>query len=128
MLDLRVSINLMAYSVYQQLGLGELKPTPMTLQLADRSIKYPKGIVEDLLVQVDKLIVLVDFIVLKMEEAPLKDTEHTIMLGRQFMAITKPIIHVQNGKLSMTILGETVQFKVFNSLPYPSISSHDVLY
>ena len=41
------------------------------------------------------------------------------------MATTKTIIDVQNGKLSMTVLGETVQFKVFDSLPYPSISSHD---
>ena len=47
LLDLGASINLLPYSVYEQLGLGELKPTPMTLQLADRSV-------EDVLVQVDK--------------------------------------------------------------------------
>ncbi|XP_031279109.1 uncharacterized protein LOC116137554 [Pistacia vera] len=68
MLDLGASINLMPYSIYQQLGMGELKPTTMTLQLIDRSVKYPRGIVEDILVQVYKLIVLVDFVVLDMEQ------------------------------------------------------------
>eukprot|EP00257_Ricinus_communis_P015625 XP_015573583.1 uncharacterized protein LOC107261125 [Ricinus communis] len=50
MLDLGASINLMPYSTYAQLGLEELKSTTMSLQLADRSIKYPRGIVEDLLI------------------------------------------------------------------------------
>ena len=54
MLDLGASINIMPYSVYLRLGLGKLKPIPMTLQLADKLLKHPKGIVEDLLVQVDK--------------------------------------------------------------------------
>ena len=80
---------------------------------------------EDLLVQVDKLIVPVDFVVLEMGGAPLQDKEHTIPLGRSFMATPKTIIDVQNGKLSMMVLGEIIQFKGFNSLPYPSISSHD---
>ena len=54
MLDLGASINIMPYSVYRRLGLGKLKSTQITLQFADGSIKHPKGIVEDLLVQVDK--------------------------------------------------------------------------
>ena len=58
LLDLGASINLLPYSVYKQLGLGELKPTASTLSLADKSIKIPKGTVEDVLVQVDKLILL----------------------------------------------------------------------
>ena len=49
-LDLGASVNLLPYSVYKQLGLGELKPTSITLSLADRSIKIPKGIVEDVLI------------------------------------------------------------------------------
>ena len=47
-------MNLMSYSVYKQLGLGELKPSNITLSLADRSVKIPKGIVEDVLVKIDK--------------------------------------------------------------------------
>ncbi|XP_015384897.1 uncharacterized protein LOC107176625 [Citrus sinensis] len=64
--DLGASINLMPFSVFKKLGLGEPKATTVTLQLADRSIKYPRGIVEDVLVKVDKFIFPADFIVLDM--------------------------------------------------------------
>ena len=53
-MDLGASVNLFPYSVYVKLGLGELEPNNITLQLADRSVKIPKGIVNDVLVQVDK--------------------------------------------------------------------------
>nr|CAN69603.1 hypothetical protein VITISV_007659 [Vitis vinifera] len=64
LLDLGASVNLLPYSVYQQLGLGELKPTSVTLSLANRSMKIPRGMIEDVLVQVDKFYYLVDFVVL----------------------------------------------------------------
>jgi len=64
LLDLGASVNLLPYSVYLQLGLGELKPISMILQLADRSVKIPRGIVEDVLIKVDKFYFPVDFIVL----------------------------------------------------------------
>ena len=53
LLELGASVNLLSYSMYKQLGLGELKPTSITLSLADRSIKIPKGTIEDVLIQVD---------------------------------------------------------------------------
>ena len=49
-LDLGASVNLLPYSVYKKLGLGELKATSITLSLADRSVKIPRGIIEDILV------------------------------------------------------------------------------
>ena len=64
LLDLGASVNLLPYSVYNQLGLVELKPTNITLSLSDQSIKIPKGIVEDVLVKVDKFYYPVDFVVL----------------------------------------------------------------
>ena len=108
MLDLGVSINIMPYSVYLRLGLGKLKLNPMTLQLEDGSLKRLKSIVEDLLVQVDKFKVPMDFIVLEMKGAPLRQKEHMVLLGRLFMVTTKIVIDVQNGKLTMTVLVETV--------------------
>jgi hypothetical protein len=57
-------VNLLPYLVFQSLNLGELKPTSVTVLLADRYVKVPRGIVEDVLVQVDKFIYRVDFIVL----------------------------------------------------------------
>ena len=67
LLDFGVSVNLLPYSVYKQLGLGELKPTTITLSLANWSIKSPKWIVEDVLVKVDKIYYPVDFVVLDTE-------------------------------------------------------------
>ncbi|RVW74813.1 Pro-Pol polyprotein [Vitis vinifera] len=62
LLDLGASVNLLPYSVYKHLGLGGLKPTTMTLSLADRSVKIPRGVIEDVLVQVDKFYYPVDFV------------------------------------------------------------------
>ena len=64
LLDLGASVNLLPYSVYKQLGLGELNPTTITLSLAERSIKIPKGTVKDVLIQVDKFYYPEDFVVL----------------------------------------------------------------
>ena len=61
------SVNLLLYLVYKQLGLRELKPTTITLSLADRLVKIPKGIVEDVLVKVDKFYYPVDFVVLDID-------------------------------------------------------------
>ncbi|XP_058217293.1 uncharacterized protein LOC131328360 [Rhododendron vialii] len=56
LLDLGASVNLLPYSVYQELGLGEMKPTRVTLQLADRSVRVPRGVVEYVLVQIDQFV------------------------------------------------------------------------
>ena len=90
LLDLGVSVNLLPYSVYKQLGLGELKPTTITLSLADRSVKIPKGIVEDVLVKVDKFYYPVDFIVLDTEPVA-EGTNHVPIL-----ATSNSIINCRN--------------------------------
>ncbi|KAL6313359.1 hypothetical protein AAG906_001070 [Vitis piasezkii] len=67
LLDLGASVNLLPYSVYKQLGLRELKPTSITLSLVDSSIKIPRGVIEDVLVQTDKFYYPIDFIILDTE-------------------------------------------------------------
>ncbi|XP_010246522.1 PREDICTED: uncharacterized protein LOC104589783, partial [Nelumbo nucifera] len=89
--DLGASINLMPYSIFEKHGLQELTPTTITLQLADRSIKYPRGIVEDVLVRVGNFIIPTDFIVLDMEE----DRTMPLILGRPFLATGNALIDVQ---------------------------------
>ncbi|XP_021829832.1 uncharacterized protein LOC110770058 [Prunus avium] len=121
-LDLGASINVLPYSVYQELGLEGMKKTSMRLELADHSIKYPKGIVEDILVQVNTLILPADFVVMDMEDNPNGDHVDPILLGRPFMATADTIIKVKDSTLSMTVLGETVEFKMLNALSQPSIS------
>lgn len=86
MLNLGAGINWISYSIFKQLDLGELKSTRMCLQLVDRSIRYPKGIIEDILVKVGGLIIPVNFVVLDVEEVQTCGKEQTILLGRPFMA------------------------------------------
>ncbi|XP_073120421.1 uncharacterized protein [Henckelia pumila] len=104
--DLGASINLMPYSVFRKLSLGEPKSTRMSLQLADRSIKYPRGIIEDVLVKVDKFIFPVDFVVLDMEE----DLDMPLILGRPFLATGKTLIDVQKGELLLRVGEEKISF------------------
>jgi hypothetical protein len=94
LLDLGAGVNLLPYTVYETLGLGELKPTSITLQLADRSIKRPRGILEDVLVKVGEFILLADFIVLDMEESPMP-LPLPIILGRPFIRIVDTKICVK---------------------------------
>ena len=74
LLDLGASVNLLPYSMYKQLSLGELKPINITLSLADRSVKILKGIVEDVLVKVDNFYYPIDFVVLDTE--PTAESTH----------------------------------------------------
>ncbi|XP_020201932.1 uncharacterized protein LOC109787777 [Cajanus cajan] len=116
LLDLGASINLMPLSMLQRIGDVEVKPTRMTLQLADRSIKYPHGIVEDLLVKVDKFFFPVDFVVMDMEE----DSEVPLILGRPFMKTAKVIIDVDDGKLKVRVHGDEVNFNIFEAMKHPN--------
>ncbi|XP_058189383.1 uncharacterized protein LOC131306969 [Rhododendron vialii] len=102
LLDLGTSVNLLPFSVYQQLGLGEMKPTRVTLQLADRSIRVPKGMVEDVLVQVDQFVYPVDFVVLDTCPVPVAQSSVQIILGCPFLATSDAIIHCQDGRLNMS--------------------------
>ncbi|CAN6712749.1 unnamed protein product [Malus baccata var. baccata] len=84
MLDLGASINVMPYSVYASMNLGKLKNDGVIIQLADRSNAYPKGVLEDVLVQVDHLIFPADFYVLDMEDST-HSPPSPLLLGRPFM-------------------------------------------
>ncbi|XP_073138598.1 uncharacterized protein [Henckelia pumila] len=118
--DLGASINLMPFFVFRKLGMGEPKPTRVSLQLAVRSIKYPCGIIEDVLVKVDKFIFPVDFVVLDMEE----DLDMPLILGRPFLATEKALIEVQKGKLLLRVGEEKITFNVFDALKH-SLHNHD---
>ena len=83
--DLGASINLMPLSVVKKLNLGELTPTTLSLQMVDRSVTYPQGIIEDVLMKVDKFIFPIDFVVLEMEE----DKEVPNILGSHFLLSDK---------------------------------------
>ena len=104
----------MPLSIFKKLGLGEPTPTMVSLVMADRSIKHPRGIVEDVLVKVGKLIFPVDFIVLDMEE----DKDIPIILGRSFLATGGAIIDVKHGKLTLQVDNEKLTFNVYESMRF----------
>ena len=114
LLDLGASVNLLPYSVYKQLGLRELKPTNITLSLADRSVKIPKGIVEDVLVKIDKFYYLVDFVVLDTEPIGNEPNHVPIILGRPFLATANAIINCRNGVMQITFGNMTLELNIFH--------------
>ena len=117
--DLGASINLMRLSIFKCLGLGEARPTTVPLQLADRSLKHPRGVIEDVLVKVDKFIFPAYFIVLDMEE----DKEIPIILGRLFLATGSAMIDVHRGEIKLRVQEDEVKFNVFEAVRHPAESN-----
>ena len=117
--DFGASINLMPLSVVRRLSLGELIPTAITLQMADRSIARPEGVLEDVLVKVRKFIFPVDFVIKKMEE----DTLVPLLLGIPFLATGAALIDVQKGELTLRVGDELVHFNLNKSLEQPDIDA-----
>ena len=114
LLDLGASVNLLPYSVYKQLGLGELKPTNITLSLVDRSVKIPKGIIEDVSVKVDKFYYPVDFVVLDTEPIESGPNHMPIILGRPFLATTNATINCRNRVIHLTFGNMTLELNIFH--------------
>ncbi|CAN6704663.1 unnamed protein product [Malus baccata var. baccata] len=113
--DLGASINLMPYSVYESLNLRNLKETKVVIQLADRSNRYPKGLLEDVLVQVNEHIFPANFFVFELEHDPMP-TALPLILRRPFLRTEWTKIDVYDGTLTMEIDGESVKFRIFNAM------------
>ncbi|XP_076890609.1 uncharacterized protein LOC143538546 [Bidens hawaiensis] len=122
--DLGASINLMPYAVFSKLGLGEPKPTRMSIQLADRSVKYPRSIVENMLVKIDKFVISVEFVILDMDE----DKSVPLILGRPFIATARALIDVCTGKLTIRVEDEEVTFDIGRSMKHPQHTDDSVYY
>ena len=114
LLDLGASVNLLSYSMYKQLGLGELKPTSITLSLADRFIKILKGTIEDVLIQVEKFYYPVDFVVLDTKPVIVGANHVPIILGRPFLATSNAIINCRNGVMQLTFGNMTLELNIFH--------------
>ncbi|GJS43507.1 reverse transcriptase domain-containing protein [Tanacetum coccineum] len=104
--DSGASINLLPHSIYKQLGLGALKPTRMTLELANRSVTHPMGIAEDVVVRVDGFTFLADFVVVNFEPDP----RVPIILGRPFLRTAKALIDLYEEKLTLRVGSDELVF------------------
>ena len=119
--DSGANINLMPLSIAQKSSLGENTPTTITLQMADRTLALPEGILEDVLIKVGKFVFLVDFLVIKMEEVK----QVPLLLGRPFLATGATLIDVKKGELTLRFGDEAVHFNLNNNLKQSELSSAD---
>ncbi|XP_006598516.1 uncharacterized protein [Glycine max] len=108
-IDLGASINLMPLSICRRLEELEIMPTRMTLQLADRSITRPYGVIEDVLVQVKHFNFLADFVVMDITEY----SEIPLILGRPFMLTAKCVVDMGSKKLEMGFEDQKINFDLF---------------
>ncbi|XP_050919396.1 uncharacterized protein LOC127136930 [Lathyrus oleraceus] len=102
---LGASVSLMPLSICERLRLGEVRPTRMFIQLADRSVKFPVGILENVLVRISQFYIPTDFIIMDINE----DSNIPIILRRPFLATAGAIIDVKKGKLTFEVGDEKVE-------------------
>ena len=106
MCDLGASVSVMPKVVFDKLNFTHLTPTPMHLQLADSSVRYPEGIAEDVPVRVRDYFIPVDFVVLDMEISK----ETPLILGRPFLSTAEAHIDVGVGEIRFNIIGKEEKF------------------
>ncbi|XP_073049527.1 uncharacterized protein [Primulina eburnea] len=105
--DSGASVNIMPSFLYEKLGLSRIKPTGLSLQMADKSVRTPLGVVEDVELKIDKIRLLADFVVLDIQNS---QNVHVI-LGRPLLAAVGAIIDVKRGKMTMEVEGQLVEIK-----------------
>jgi len=126
--DLGASVSLLPLSLFKKMGIGELKPTEMTLKLVDRSTIPPVGFVEDIPVKIEGIYIPADFMVVDIEE----DHDFPMILGRPFLATAGAIVDVRNGRIVFQVSDEMVGLELENFMKGPALYSccmikdHDV--
>ncbi|XP_019433745.1 PREDICTED: uncharacterized protein LOC109340493 [Lupinus angustifolius] len=115
LVNLMSTVSLMSLSIMRRIGELQLTPTRMSLQLADISIKYLEGVAEDVLVKVDKFLILVDFAVINISG----DVEIPLIMGRPFIRTTKMGIDMENGKLIVRVENDEIRFDIFKAMHHP---------
>nr|GEX92598.1 reverse transcriptase domain-containing protein [Tanacetum cinerariifolium] len=121
--DLGVSINLMSYSLYDKLSLKTLKPTRISVRLADGSFQYPVRIAKNILFEVGKFTFPSDFVILKMEE----DSRVFLILGRLFLHTADAVIRVKQKQLNLRIGTERMIFNIDYAMKH-SYSNDDTCF
>ncbi|GKC19092.1 reverse transcriptase domain-containing protein [Tanacetum coccineum] len=106
--DLGASINLMPLSIWKELNLPALTKTRMILELADRTISTPTGIVEDVFVKVGTFFFPADFVVVDY----VADPRVPLILGRPFLRTARTLIDVHGEQMTLRHDDQSVTFKV----------------
>jgi hypothetical protein len=118
--DLGASISVMPKHVYDSLSLEPLNKTSIVIQLADRSFVYPFGVIEDVLVKIDSLVIPCDFYILDMEHDSCDSSTSTpILFGRPFLKTANAKIDCGKDTLSMEVGDEKIEFNFHDAMKYP---------
>ncbi|CAM8905466.1 unnamed protein product [Rhodiola kirilowii] len=115
--DLGASVSIMPYSLYAKLNLGDLCPTNISIRLADRSCRLPKGILKDVPVRVKNIYIPADFVMLEISE----DTDIPIILGRPFLYTARVVIDMDRGSIALRVGNERVVFYLPDMCRTPSL-------
>ena len=118
--DLGASINVMPHSLFEKLDIGELRPTEMILQLANRSMVKPRGVIEDVPIRVGPFEFPAYFIVLDTHEG-----DCNILLGRPFLATAEAVIDVCKGCLTLKVGQDEVTFRLKEGMKYSKAQDDD---
>ncbi|CAM8877537.1 unnamed protein product [Rhodiola kirilowii] len=116
--DLGASISLIPYSLFEQIDVGELHPTTISLKLADRSSRIPRGVLRDVPIKVGKFFIPVDFYVLEMDV----EQEMPVILGRPFLNSVEAVIRCGEGSIELKIGDEKLKFFLKNAMKAPTLS------
>ncbi|XP_050909210.1 uncharacterized protein LOC127122981 [Lathyrus oleraceus] len=118
------SVSLMPLSIYKKMGIRVVQDTRMTLQFTDHSVKKPYGIVEDVLVKIDKFVFPVDFVILEMPE----DEDIPLILGRTFLEMGRCLINIEEGTMTLKVYDEELKIDVRNTMKYKDdiCTSHSI--
>jgi hypothetical protein len=118
--DLGASISVMPKHVYDSLSLKPLNKTSIVIQLADRSFVYPLGVIEDVLVKINSLVIPCDFYILDMEHDSCDSSISTsILFGRPFLKTVNTKINCGKDTLSMEVGDEKIEFNFHDAMKYP---------
>ncbi|CAN6441036.1 unnamed protein product [Victoria cruziana] len=119
LLDLGASVNILPGYFYDVFNLEGLKPTSMTIQMADRSVKAPRGVLDDVLLKIEDFVFSVDFVILDMEEV---NAEHQmpIILGRPFLATANACINCRTGVLEISFGDQKLRMNIFHAAMGPA--------
>jgi len=118
--NLGASISVMPKHVYDSLSLESLNKTSIVIQLADCSFVYPLGVIEDVLVKIDSLVITCDFYILDMEYDVYNSSTNTpILFGRPVLKTANTKIDCGNDTLSIEVRYENFEFNFHDAMKYP---------
>jgi len=127
--DLGASISVMPKHVYDSLSLELLNKTSIVIQLADRSFVYPLGVIEDVLVKINSLVIPCDFYILNMEHNFCDSSNSTLILfGRPFLKTANTKIDYGKDTLSIELRDEKIEFNFHDAMTYPYSNVYSIAF